>query len=42
MRYRLIIAPEMSRAIGAFGLDPLSLVSLLNRLRWELEEQANN
>jgi hypothetical protein len=39
---RLIIAPELSRDIGAFGLDRLAIVSLFNRLRWELEEQADS
>jgi len=42
VRYRLIVPPEISRAIGAFGLDRNSLVMVLNRLYQELEERADD
>jgi hypothetical protein len=42
LRYRLIVPPEMSRAIGAFGLDRNALVMVLNRLYQELEDRADD
>ena len=42
MRHHLIVPPEISRAIRAFGLDGTALVRLLNHLRSELENHADN
>lgn len=41
MRSILIIPPDISRAIGAFGLGRQALLGLLNGLRHELEEHAD-
>jgi len=40
--YHLIVPPEMSRAIGAFGLDRNALLRMLNRLYQELEARADD
>ena len=42
MHYQLIISPQMSRAIGAFGLSRDALLAVLNMLYLELEEHAAN
>ena len=42
VRHHLIVPPEISRAIRAFGLDRTALVRLLNHLRSELENHADN
>jgi hypothetical protein len=42
VRWRLIIGPEISQAIGGFGLDREALLRLYNVLRLELEVHADN
>jgi hypothetical protein len=41
VRYHLIVPPEISRNVRAFGLDREALVGLFTRLRWELENHAD-
>jgi hypothetical protein len=42
MRYQLIIDPDISRAIGGFGLGRTALLKLLTTLRDQLENHAAN
>ena len=42
MRYRLIVGPEISRAVGGFGLEREALLRVFDLLRQELEERADN
>jgi hypothetical protein len=42
VRYTVILPPEISRAIRAFGLGREALLGLLNGIRAELEERASN
>ena len=42
MKHHLIVPPEISRTVRAFGLDRLALVRLFNHLRSELENHADN
>jgi hypothetical protein len=42
VHYRLIIPPEMSQAIGNFGLGRLALLKVLNTVYRELEDHAAN
>jgi hypothetical protein len=42
VRYHLIVPPEISRTVRAFGLDRDALVRLFNQLRAELEYHADN
>ena len=41
MHHHLIVPPEVSRAIGAFGLSRAALIRLLIHLRTELEDHAD-
>jgi hypothetical protein len=40
MRYHLILDPDISRAIGVFGLERPALLNLLNTIRDRLENHA--
>lgn len=42
MPYLLVIPPDISRAIGGFGLGRAAVLALLNGLRDELENHADN
>jgi hypothetical protein len=42
VRYTVIVPPEVSRVIGAFGLGRDALLGLLNGIRGELEDRASN
>jgi hypothetical protein len=42
VRYKLILPPDISRAIGNFGLGRQALLGLLNWLYSELEDHADN
>ena len=42
MRYHLIVPPEISQAVRAFGLNREALLRLFNQLRAELESHGDN
>lgn len=42
MPYKLVVPPDMSRALGGLGLGRAGLLAVLNWLHPELEERADN